>query len=397
LINVSIETIISILESNNILLRFFDGLEFKHAYWICYFAANFMLHDPDFKSYILSEKNYVNFPEIVEFYTGIDGRRDDAISILLDNLNKLSDTVNEKIGIKNDFYPFEGVVWTPSEEQIEAIRKDISERIKGSNLPMAIKDQYADHHYDSEAPYNQTIRKFLTEYQILSLIQTIKASSRALRNSNYVDTELKKAMIRAIMEGCEQVSKVFFWLSPQLAKEGHATYDGLYVFLDETFEGSPTKILKSILTSNPYNVVLQFKDDLSSKKIGPLLFDCLKNCQSIIQKHFICLFLIKERPVGWCKALLEFMNLLHRNSFFLGDLFGMITDEIEKGFVSQDDSKELETLLKVIAAKHEYGSKIKLSKIPKNMIINEQNRVPIDKILSAGRSRNKVRFVKSDG
>ena len=35
------ETILNILESNNILLRFNDNLEFKHSYWIYYFAATY--------------------------------------------------------------------------------------------------------------------------------------------------------------------------------------------------------------------------------------------------------------------------------------------------------------------------------------------------------------------
>lgn len=390
LISVDLETMASILESNNILLRFGDTYEFKHSYWIFYFAANYMLHDRDFRDYVLNDKNYVNFPELIEFYTGIDGRRDDAICILLRDLNALNDTVNEKIGITNNFNPFEGVIWNPSEDTIEAIRKDISERVKNSNLPTAIKDQYADQRYNSEAPYDQSIRKFLTEYSVVSLIQSIKASSRALRNSNYVSLDLRKDMIRAILSGWEQISKVLFWLSPALAQKGFATYDGLRVLLAGTFEGSPTKKMEAIFRAIPNSVVDHLKDDLSSTKMGPLVFDCLESCKSIMQKHFLCLFLIKERPEGWNGELFTFMNLLHRNSFILGDLFTSIEDKIEKGFLSGSDSKELKTLLKIVAAKHEYAPKSRMGKIPKDMTINEENKLPIDKILAVGKSHKSI-------
>lgn len=387
--SINLETILNILESNNILLRFNDNLEFKHRYWIYYFAAIYMMQDDKFRDYILVDKNYVNFPEVIEFYTGIDGRRDVAIQTLLNDLNELNDKVKNKIGIPEEFNPFENVIWNPPEETIEAIRRDISEKVQKSNLPTSIKDQHADLSYNSEAPYDQTISKFLNEYSVVSLIQSIKASSRALRNSNYTEPELKKEMIRAILNGWEQISKVLFWISPALAQKGSATYDGLYVLLIGELKESFNERLKSILIANPHNVVTQFKDDLSSKKMGPLVFECLENNKSVIQDHFLSLFLIKERPIGWHKNLFEFMNLLHRNSFILGNLYGAIKREIEMGFVSKTDLNELKMLLNVVVAKHEYASKTKVSEIPKDMTINEKNKLPIDKIRSAGKSRIK--------
>lgn len=391
LISVDVDTVINILESNNILLRYNDQLEFKHSYWIYYFAATYMLKDDEFKDFILNDKNYVNFPEIIEFYTGTDGKRDAAIQTLLHDINELIATVEGKIGIPDGFNPFERIVWNPSEGAIETIRKDISEKVKKSKLPTAIKDQHADRCYDSEAPYDQSISEFLNEYSVISLIQSIKAASRALRNSNYVDQELKISMMRAILNGWGQMSKVLFWLSPTLARKGKATYDGLHVFLLGDFEDSCTDRLKTIIQANPYNVVAYFKDDLSSMKMGPLVDECLNNNDSEIQKHFLSLFLIRERPLGWYKELFTFMNLLHRNSFLLGDLYSSIDDEIEKGFVSDDDLLELKKLVYVVVAKHDNAPKQKLTEIPKNMTINERNRLPIDKILASRKSKKSLK------
>lgn len=389
LISVEVETIINILESNNILLRFNNTLEFKHSYWIYYFAANYMRQDDEFKNYILNDKNYVNFPEIIEFYTGIDGSRNDAIQTLLNDLNDLVGTVENKIGITENFYPFERVIWNPSEGTIETIRKDISEKVKKSNLPTSIKDQHADKSYNSEAPYDQSISQFLNEFSVISLIQSIKASSRALRNSNYVGPDIKKEMMHAILNGWEQMSKVLYWLSPTLAQKGSAAYDGLHVFLLGDLKESCTERLDAILKANPYNVVTHFKDDLSSMKMGPLTFECLKSSKSIIQKHLLSIFLIRERPFGWHKEVHAFMNLLHRNSFLLGDLYSSIKNEIERGFLSEIDLMELKKLVNIVVAKHENAPKVKISEIPKNMTINEKNKLQIDKI-NASRKSQKI-------
>jgi predicted MPP superfamily phosphohydrolase len=383
---VNIDILVDILESNKILIKYKDDFEFKHSCWIYYFAATYMHHDKVFRDYILENREYVNFPEMIEFYTGIDGKRTDAIKILLRDLKELNETVDCKIGIPGDFNPFSQIVWKPSDGTIEAIRKEISEKVQQSNLPTDIKDQAADQCYNSETPYNQSIHQLLNEYSVISLFQGIKASSRALRNSSYISTELKKEMMKMILNAWEQVSRVFFWLTPVLAQNQKANFEGLALFLfGFNKEDSCENLLKKIFEANPYNVVSLFKDDLSSKKIGPLLFEFLKNKEPEIQRHFLAHFLIRERPIGWYTELFDFMNLLHRNSFYLGDLYDVLNHEIQKGFVSNSDLKDLQKIAYIIIAKHQTGPKEKIENInaiPSNMTINEENKLPIDKILA---------------
>lgn len=391
LISVDVDAIINILEWNNIIIRHNYLLEFKHSYWIFYFAATYMLHDKEFMTYILSNKKYVNFPEIVEFYTGIDGRRESAIKILLSDLIQLVNTVNYKIGITEKFNPFDGVVWEPSKESIETIWKDISEIVEKSTLPTEIKDQYADKFYNSEAPYDQSFAQFLEEYSIISMLQIIKASSRALRNSNYVSTNLKLDMLQAVFNGWEQISKVIFLLSPTLALRGKAVYDGFSLILSGDFEGDYHEKLKKIYLVTPTNVVNHLKDDLSSKKNGPLIFEIFNPGSSEMQKHFISLYLIKEKPDGWKKVLFEHMNLLHRNSFYLGDIYSTLDNEIANGFISTNEINQIKSLMSIVVAKHKNAPKISKSKakvIPPNMTLSKKNKLPLDVIIAARKRKN---------
>ena len=104
---------------NCILVRYGNIFEFKHTFWIFYFAAECMLHDDSFKNYIMGNQKYVNFPEIIEFYAGIDGKREDAMIILLSDLNSLMEKVDDNIGIKGTFNPLSMFLWNPSEGFIE--------------------------------------------------------------------------------------------------------------------------------------------------------------------------------------------------------------------------------------------------------------------------------------
>jgi hypothetical protein len=85
------------------------------------------------------------------------------------------------------------------------------------------------------------------------------------------------------------------------------------------------------------------------------------------------------------------MNLLHRNSFVLGDLYSCIKGESERGFVSEEDAMQLKRLLNIVVAKHRYAPKIKLTEIPKDMTINEQNRLPIDKIIATSKNQKSMK------
>jgi len=383
---IDIELLVDILESNNILIRYDKYMMFKHSYWIYYFAALSMHHDDEFRQYILSNRNYTNFPEIIEFYTGIDSKREDAISQLLLDLDNLISTVDDKIGIKGDFNPFNGIIWNPSGQTIKEIQKDIKTKVLESNLPTKIKDQYADDKYDSEMPYDQTIKDFMQEYSVASLISAINASSRALRNSNFIDSELKIQLIESIFNAWEQISRVLFWISSTLAKYGKVNYDGWSLLLiGEEDNDDIDKRFRNVCLSNPINVVQYFKDSLSAKKIGPLVNEMLRNSESQIQQHLISLFLIKERPDEWNKELFEFTNSLHRNSFLLANIFTTLKTEIDQGFVCKDDRFKIVNLLKIVSAKHKGSSSSTIKKIPDNMTVNKDNKLPIDKILATNK------------
>jgi hypothetical protein len=383
----NVNAMLTVFLENNILVSRGSEYEFRHRYWIFYFAAEWMGHDAEFRQFVLKDLNYVNYPEIIEFYSGIDGKRADAMEILLSDLTALIDHVDKKIGIVHSFDPLSPLLWNPTDEYIQQARSQIAERVESSNLPADIKDKHSDGHYQSAAPYDQSISRFLNEYSILSLMHSIKAASRALRSSPFVDVELRRKVIIAILRGWEEISKVAFWLSPLLATEGLAVHDGLALRLAEGFSSDLDQRFKQIIISNPWNIVSMLGGDLASKKIGLLLYECFQITDSPLQKHMMALFIVTVRPAGWYDATLNYINLLHPRSFYLGDMLGKLTDEVTLGNFEQEEEGLLKKLTGAILSKREYAPKVSAGKeIPLNKLLSEENKMPKDRLLKGKRN-----------
>lgn len=382
----NIQAMLDMLLDNNILIKRGNEMGFRHRYWIFFFAAEWMPHDAAFKEFILKDRNYVNYAEIIEFYTGIDGNRADAMETLLSDLNLLIDQVAKKIGIERSFDPLSPLLWDPTDEYIQQARSRIAERVESSNLPADIKDKHADGQYHSEAPYDQSIRSFLTDYSVLSLLHSIKAASCALRNSPFVEIELKHRVTSALFQGWEEFSRVVFWISPILAEKGSAIHDGFALRLEDGFSENLNQRFKEIILSNPSNIVRMLSGDLASKKIAPLLMECFEVSNSKLQKHMMSLFIATVRPIGWYEATLSYINLLHPRSFYLGDMLGTLTSEVTHGDLEQAEEPALKKLTRAILSKREYAPKVSGNKeIPPNMVLNRENMLPIDKLLKGNR------------
>src|SRR5690606_15018109 len=128
------------------------------------------------------------------FYTGIDRNRDDALKILTDDLHNATNIVESKVGLPENMNPFDLIKWQPSDESLKEIQHEINDDVIQSKLPIELKDKYADRNYDHSKPYNQSLSRVLHEYSVVVLMQQIRASSVALRNSDYVAPELKREM-----------------------------------------------------------------------------------------------------------------------------------------------------------------------------------------------------------
>lgn len=357
LIDLDTEVVFDVLMDNCIIISRNGKYCFRSIFWVYYFAARRMHSDKDFKEYIFETKKYTQFPEVIEFYTGIDRNRDDALKILLNDIKETCDIVHGKVGLGDDFSFFDSIQWKPTEDGIAKIQEEINENVINSNLPDALKDQYLDKVYDQKKPYTQSIIQILEEYSLLKLIQKIRASSTALRNSDYANPELKRELLNEIYRSWGQLSKVLFVLAPVMATKGSAEFGGTEFHLNGDFGESYEERLNTIIQVNPTNVVGYFQNDLFSPKISPLLFEKFNHETNSALKHHQALLIAIKRPNGWRKEIENYIISLKKNSFFLFDIVNILRAKYRYDFIDKETLGDISYLIKMGLAKHQFGDK----------------------------------------
>jgi len=357
LIDLEVDVVFDVLFLNHIIVKQEFDYGFRAAFWIYYFGARRMHNDENFAKYIFSSKKYISFPEIIEFYTGIDRNKLDALEILTKDIKETCDVVHSKVRLTGNMNIFSVIRWQPTEEQIQSAQTQLSENVINSGLPENIKDQHADRSYNQIKPYNQSIQSFFAEYSLHNLMQNIRASSRALRNSDYVKPDAKREMLTEILRSWEQISNVLLALTPILADKGQAGFDGHSFTLQGDFGDSFETRLNRIIQVNMTNVVGFFKDDIYSSKIAPLLYEHFNNETNSNKKHQLALLLIFCRPRKWRKQIQNYIVSLQKNSFYLYDTHNALMAKYNFAFITEEERREITLLAKMCFAKHEFGSK----------------------------------------
>lgn len=327
---------------------------FKNSYWVFYFLAHRMNLNKVFLSNVYENHRYIDFPEIIEFYTGIDRNKADAISILIEDIDETLKLVREKVKIDDNINPYKSISWNPDVSVLEKEQEKISKNVISSGFPDEVKDKYDDKQYDQKRPYNQVINSVMREFSYQVLIQQISAASRALRNSDFVEPALKKQLLDKIIQAWNEINKMLIVLSPILADKGKIAFQGASFFLNEDdFNISdPSEKRLAVLLSIPTNIVKLFKDDLFSNKMAPLICDKAINETNSLLKHELMILIIAERPKNWNKFIDNYIVSLDKNSFFLSDALYTLEFNYNYKTTEIEDRRIIDLLMQKCRAKH---------------------------------------------
>jgi|10_taG_2_1085330.scaffolds.fasta_scaffold02101_10 predicted MPP superfamily phosphohydrolase len=372
----NVSDLLQVLKNNQIVVGLNGELRFRFSYWIYYFAAIRMKDSEEFKAYMLNDKHSLYFPEIIEFYTGLDGRSEDIVKMLINDLSTLSNKVHSKIGLSDDINPFKEIKWSLNETVKGMTQNQLEQNIKQSKVSDEIKDIVADKNYNSIKPYTQTINNYLEEYDIKNLMELIKSSSRALRNSEFIKPEHKEELLKNIAMAWKELMRALYLIAPILAKNGFGGVGGARFKLTDDFPKEFNECLKSIIVAMPLNINVWFKDDLFSDKLRMLFREHRSKEEDLTVKHIFALMECTARPQGWKDSILIYMSELDKNSFYLGNLYSSLRGNYATKFLNPAEQRDTEYLIKACWIKHNKGSimpgKVTVSKVS-NDILPERN------------------------
>lgn len=362
----NLHDLLQILINNQVLEPIGDKLQFRHVFWVSYFVALRMKDDTVFAKKMLEDNNGLFNADLMDFYTGIDGRSTDAVTCLSEKLNNLSNSISHHVGLDGNFNPFKDIKWRLSETQAGITQEKLEERIKQSRMPDEIKEAVADRDFDSIKPYSQQIYTFLDEYEVRNLMHAIVSASRALRNSEFIKPEDKENLSNSIFNGWVVLMRVLFYIAPLLAKNGYGGYGGASFTLSDDFpkeiERDSTKekeryaeCLKQIVISMPYNIILWFKNDVFSDKLTLIFSKYLLEHDNEIVRHLLALLICNCRPKDFQSILSSYIGTVGKNTYYLGDLYSSLRNNYSYDFMTPKELTQTASLIKSCYMKHVKG------------------------------------------
>ena len=172
-------------------------------------------------------------------------------------------------------------------------------------------------------------------------------------------TDSKAELLEKVLRCWVRVCQTLVVLSPVLAEQGRAGFDGMNFSLDKTFDGldTPAKRWKAIITCIVDNIIAWYHQDIFSKKMGALFSNYVQGHQAELGELLVLLVMAKQRPPGWEKEIERFIVREQKNSFPLNKVFVALQQEFKVSFSTERTRQQLQHLAAMAIAKHATGAK----------------------------------------
>ncbi len=343
--------------NENILHAKPSGYEFRFSYWLHFFAAHRMRHSSNFFDYISENRRYSEFPELLEFYSGIDRHRQDLVDRLTQDLSDLNDTLEERTKIPPSFEPFTKAKWHTSDKEVLEIEEEIDRSAEASALPREKRQAIADQSFDRSRAYKQELRQFLEQASFPHAVAVMEVASKVLRKSEHVDTEPKIKLLQQIVRCWTKICQLGVILCPVLAARGFASFEGFgFVVVDMPSDLSEESKRFGILSAIPRSIVRNYQRALFSKKNGPLLSQFTLSPDFEIFDKFLGAHIISiQRPPGWVESMKGYLDSCAKDTFMLHDVLRALIQERQISYITKSEDKEIKEVMATALLKHKTG------------------------------------------
>lgn len=354
--DVEVDQLFDILCYNKIIVEDHGMYKFHFTFWVYYFVASWMIANEDYAKEMLENQKYLHYPEVLEFYTGKDRRRKNAVETLIKDLSVASKSVQAKTGMKEQDDPFAFLRFNQGKEQESLIIERIESDVKQSNLPQSVKDQTADLSFNPSAAFHQDIFKVYSDFSVGYLVNIIRIGSKVLRNSDQLEASIKQKLLSELSSAMKVLSNIIYLVSPLFSKQGFIQLTDYSLKLSKDFYKLDEKNRTiRILVTIPYNLTMMFKEDIFSSKLSPVFVSALNNEKDKVKRHLLASLLIYKQPEGWGNAITNYMSTIGQNSYYLGTLLELMLAVYQNGELDEPEQMRLRNLIRAAIFKNDQG------------------------------------------
>lgn len=315
----------------------------------------------------------MHFPDIMECYTGIDRKRENAAKIVEQDLKHIIECVRGNARINEEINPFAVLKYNPSEEVSERILDELDKNVEHSNLPQHVKDSLADNTYNPSITFRQDIDKVYEDFSVGHLIRSIEISSKVLRNSDYINKDIKASLMSTIASAWKLLSTIIYLVSKLFSKQKYIQLPGYGFKLGEGFSEDEDERTIQIIVSIPKNMMTLFKDCIFSYKLSEMFVSSMLSEPDKVKKHLEACLLVYKQPSGWEKAIKEYISSINKDSYYIGTMIELMQDVLYWDDIENSERNRLAMMARTAIFK---------SKSPKGLMPNsilEINRMRLQK------------------
>ena len=316
-----------------------NKVKFRYSCFFQFFLAKRMIHNDEFKDYVLSEEQYHNFVSEIDYYTGLV-RSDKKL------LNKLHQRF-----IK-EFQPYQEILKNVNIDTHfnteKPIIRDVSiDKIKSSRPTEAQLEKLTDKFLENLP--NPEIILSKEQRKTLELVLVIMAN--ALRNSEGVeDLRLKKEIYEDIIKN----TMIFILLYQFVMIEYYKKYQSLPPNVPKEYN------LKLFLRNIPLHVQLGMSGHLATIKLAPIILNKItndNNGKSItgtdIEK-FLSVYLYSDiQGQDYPKYLRKFIKAVKNNAVMDYSLYKLWHYSFTRGRAGSSNEEVFFDLLSLLKIKTE--------------------------------------------
>jgi len=186
-IDINPTRVLEYLISKGILVRCNgNSIRFKTAFFFSYFLAKYIGYNKEFKKEVLKGKNYLNYINELDFYTGLNREDEDVFDFLNKEIEEVYGYINSKV--RKEYYELDRVLET---------KETISSRIDLSKAKSKPTEQEIEKAYDSQiatVPSRKNIEAKVNldsqpteEVEALTFSRLLKLSAVVFKNSSDID------------------------------------------------------------------------------------------------------------------------------------------------------------------------------------------------------------------
>lgn len=337
-----------LLLRNHIIIPEIDRFRFKASYWVYFFAACRMQTDKEFAEFIVKDERYMNYPMILEFFSGLSRQENGIIQRVTQDLDTVISNVKNKIGLPKGWAPYNMIKIKSTEAQKKRVLDSLDGEIRGSNLPMDVKDVMADIDYDQRKPFHQDVFKILNKYEVGTLMNFVPIASRVLRNSDYADRDLRRLLFSKIIESWKTLLDAISLFAPVLALKGEVSFGGaLFIFVDKIDDIDLSRRILHVLECIPSNILRWFEQDIYSSRNSRLYYNYLNESKSYLAKNLVASLIIRQLPDDWKLPITSYLKSLDENSFYLSDSINSMIYTYSSQPTTDEDAAALKELIRI--------------------------------------------------